>query len=110
MNLHSDGSFDISGIDLSSLAEGELTVTATSVDTAGNHATETATIYKDTQNTATDVTNAVKEETKTTVSGHVNLEADAHGVQSTIVTGSLSGDISGTYGTMHLNTRWFLYL
>ncbi|MFA0083840.1 VCBS domain-containing protein, partial [Vibrio breoganii] len=103
VNLHSDGSFDISGIDLSSLAEGELTVTATSVDTAGNHATETATIYKDTQNTATDVTNAVKEETKTTVSGHVNLEADAHGVQSTIVTGSLSGDISGTYGTMHLN-------
>ncbi|MFA0254627.1 VCBS domain-containing protein, partial [Vibrio breoganii] len=102
VNHHADGSFDISGTDLSGLDEGKLTVSATTVDTAGNTQTGSAVIYKDTLNTATDVTNAVKEETKTTVTGDVNLETDAHGGHSSAQAGDISG--ANGYGTMHLNT------
>ncbi|MEZ9758265.1 VCBS domain-containing protein, partial [Vibrio breoganii] len=102
VNHHADGSFDISGTDLSGLDEGKLTVSATTVDTAGNTQNGSAVIYKDTLNTATDVTNAVKEETKTTVTGDVNLETDAHGGHSSAQAGDISG--ANGYGTMHLNT------
>ncbi|MPW35915.1 VCBS domain-containing protein [Vibrio sp. B1Z05] len=104
VNLHNDGSFDISHTDLSSLDDGTLTVTATSKDTAGNTDTQSSTIFKDTINEATDITGSVKEESKTTISGHVNMEPDAHG-SSSYASGSssLSGDIDGTYGTLHLN-------
>ncbi|CAM4108724.1 Cadherin domain-containing protein [Vibrio neonatus] len=107
VNLHNHGtysSFDISHTDLSSLDDGTLTVTATSKDTAGNTDTQSSTIFKDTLNEATDVTASVKEESKTSVSGHVNMEPDAHGGSSyAFGSSSLSGDIDGTYGTLHLN-------
>ncbi|GAD79878.1 hypothetical protein VEZ01S_21_00010 [Vibrio ezurae NBRC 102218] len=104
VNLHTDGSFDISNTDLSSLDDGTLTVTATSKDIAGNTDTSSGTIFKDTVNEATDVTNSVKEEDITTISGQVNMEPDAHGSSSLAFgSSSLSGDIDGTYGTLHLN-------
>ncbi|OBT20598.1 hypothetical protein A9264_13305 [Vibrio sp. UCD-FRSSP16_10] len=105
VNLHQqDGSFDISGVDLSHLSDGKLTVTAASQDVAGNTQSSTATLYKDTYNTATDVIDTVKEDDITTVSGHIYMESDAHGGSSTAVAGSLSGDIVGTYGTLTLNS------
>ncbi|WP_201353694.1 Ig-like domain-containing protein [Hydrogenimonas urashimensis] len=79
----STGHFSVDGIDVSSLADGPIVVSLTSTDEAGNSATSTSTLLKDTRPphveltldetiTSDDVINAAEADGNIGISGHVD--------------------------------------
>ncbi|WP_417882971.1 VCBS domain-containing protein [Vibrio rumoiensis] len=109
------GAFSVNGVDLSSLADGRLTVTAKSMDDAGNTATHSDLIDKDTVNNAQDDSSSVKEESTLKASGNVlnnDNEPDAQTIdnvnhKATVDSQSVAFDSTSTgsrqHGTLTVN-------
>ena len=93
ITINVDGSFSVSGIDVSSLADGDLTLSVTSTDIAGNSATSTNIIEKDTQVQTHADSNTTIEDTTLTATGNL-LSNDE---DTTSVT---EGTFEGTYGSV----------
>nr|WP_321265742.1 Ig-like domain-containing protein [uncultured Sulfurimonas sp.] len=111
VNINEDGTYTISGVDLSSLDDGTLTVTTSSTDEAGNKIEATDTISKETEASieiddtfmGDDIVNNT-EQGSVSVSGTTNSVDEGQSVNVTIV--DSQGNEVTTTATVQENGTW----
>ncbi len=87
------GTWEVTGLNVASLAEGNVEISATQTDSSGNEATATKTVTKNTGTTPTPVTVAI-----TTAADISSSNAQSYSVSGTCTANS--GDVSVTVGTI----------
>jgi len=102
LTLNSDGSWNLSGVDVSSLNDGTLTLSVNSTDVAGNTITSTDTITKDTVSTA--IPSLVSSVSSPTVAEGGNLDFTVQLSRSSSDSTNVFLDVSGAAsGTSDIN-------
>ncbi|TMN67448.1 hypothetical protein CWB85_19565, partial [Pseudoalteromonas sp. S1727] len=107
-----DGKWSLSDVDINDLAEGDLVVTVTSTDSAGNVATSTVTVVKDTQAALTiDVASGTDDLLNAREISNVLISGSATGIeegQRLTITITDSANIQQTYQATVTNGLWSL--
>ncbi|WP_350586789.1 hypothetical protein, partial [Pseudoalteromonas sp. RB2-MNA-CIBAN-0110] len=104
VTINADGTWEVSDEDISSLADGDVTVSVSVFDNAGNEAVNTATLTKDTnanvtveiQDTADNVINGNGESSAVTITGTAVGVEDGRTVTVTVTDGTTTKTFTAT--------------